>query len=109
MKKLVSGLLACGLALSLEAVCVSAANRENRSAFTDADRNGICDNRTQESVCPRNGGRNGFLDENLDGVCDKRTEEAACPRNGDRCQNSRGCGNREDRPGHGGNGHHGRR
>lgn len=73
MKKIITILLAV---LLVTGICITAAAVGRRN-FTDADNNGICDNKTTTTVtCPQND-KNGhctniYMDADNDGICDNK-------------------------------------
>ena len=83
MKKALAVILTVILVLSVATISFAShsANRACRR-FTDADNNGICDNRGIQK-----GNRANFVDENNDGVCDNKGENFVDEDNDGVCDN----------------------
>ncbi len=97
MKKALAVILTVILVLSVATISFAShsANRACRR-FTDADNNGICDNRgiqkgnranfvdeNNDGVCDNKG--ENFVDEDNDGVCDNKNNEIKCGRQYNKC------------------------
>lgn len=76
MRKKLIGILAVTLTLSVNSMCVYAAGMGHANKFADTDKNGICDNYSEnynftdvdtDGACDNCG--NNFVDANEDGIC----------------------------------------
>ncbi len=128
MKKIITILLAV---LLVAGICITAA-AAGRHNFTDADNNGICDNKATSAVtCPKNSAvgverKNGhctniYMDANNDGICDNKgnnngnsvdaNTDGICDNKNENCNNNFTdtdkdgvCDNRNENTVHHGNG-----
>ena len=79
MKRTLGIVLSAVTVLSIGATSVFAAGSRNGRSYTDADGDGVCDNRVTATCvsnekCPTAN----FVDENNDGVCDNRGMGKGC-------------------------------
>ena len=91
MKKIITGMAAAALVVTIGATTAFAATHNSNAAqnrfkagnnysssqrenYTDSDNNGICDNRNGNGYgnCDENGNCGNYVDEDNDGVCDNR-------------------------------------
>lgn len=92
MKKLVTGIAAAALVLSMGGMTSNAAQANNAHYYVDDNKDGICD--TCGISCA-------FVDGNGDGICDNYSSHSSCI-------GSHGCGNANANGTTGSGGHHGR-